>query len=300
MRSFAVPRVVLVLKKTAFSHGGRPARMALGGDVSASRLRHAHDEHGRTVDAVRRALRARGLRWREVPGQALTSRAGRAIAAADLVISVGGDGTLLAASHRLTTGALLGVNSAPGDSVGHFCSARRADVAATLAAIFDGRLRPRPLARLALRLDGRLLPEPALNDVLVAHPIPAATTRYRIAIPGREEEHRSSGLWISTAAGSTAGIRSAGGRVMPIGSRRLQFRVRELMRERGRSYRLDQGFVTPPAALTLISKMPQGRMWIDGARAAYPLPFGTRLVARTDPPPLRIFLRRRDAIVGPR
>jgi NAD+ kinase len=289
-----------VLKKTAFALGGRPARMARQGDVSASRLRRAHATHGRTVMAVRRALRERGIPWLEVPAHALTGRARRTIARADLVVSLGGDGTLLAASHHVTAGALLGVNSAPGDSVGHFCSSRRADFRATLAAILDGRLRPRRLARLSLRLDGRLLPEPALNDVLVAHPIPAATTRYRIAIPGWVEEHRSSGLWISTAAGSTAGIRSAGGRVMPIGSRRLQFRVRELMRESGRAYRLDHGFVAPTARLTLASKMAEGRLWIDGARAAYRFPFGARLEARTDAPVLRIYLRRRAASRGPR
>ena len=285
-------RIVLVLKEPVFARGGLPARLARRGDPTAGRLRGAHAEHGRTVAAVRRALRARSLRWTEVAGHPLTGHAGRPIAAGDLVISIGGDGTLLAASHHLGAGALLGVNSAPGDSVGHFCACRRADFPATLAAILDGRLRPRLLARLALRLDGRLLPEPALNDVLVAHPSPAATTRYRLEVGGRVEEHRSSGLWISTAAGSTAGIRSAGGRVMPRGSRRLQFRVRELLREPGRRYRLNRGFVPPRAALTVASKMPEGRLWIDGSRTAYPFPFGSRLVVSTDAPALRIFASR--------
>jgi NAD+ kinase len=271
--------------------------MARRGDPTASRLRRAHAEHGRTVRAVRKALRVRRLRWKEVAGHPLTARARRLLAAADLVVPVGGDGTLLAASHPVLSGAVLGVNSAPGDSVGHFCASRRADFASTLEAILDGRLRPRRLTRLALRLDERLLREPALNDVLVAHPIPAATTRYRLEVGGRVEEHRSSGLWISTAAGSTAGIRSAGGRVMPLGSARLQYRVRELLREPGRSYRLDRGFVQRPAGLTVASKMPEGRLWVDGSRTSYRFPFGSRLEVTTDAPVLRIFLgpRRRPA-----
>ena len=284
-----MPRIVLVLKQTVVSRGGAIARLARRGDPTARRLPAAHREHRRTVDEVRRSLRARGLGWNEVPGHPLTSRARRLLARADLVVTIGGDGTLLAASHHVTEGAVLAVNSAPGDSIGHFCAARRTTFAGRLRAILGGRLRPSELARLALRVDGRLLPEPALNDVLVAHAVPAATTRYRLAIGRRTEEQRSSGLWISTAAGSTAGIRSAGGRVMPRGSRRLQFRVRELLREPGRRYALVHGFVEPGASLALSSKMPEGRLWIDGARTGYRFPFGARLVADASAPPLRIF-----------
>ncbi len=263
--------------------------MARRGDPTAHRLAGAHREHRRTVAAVRRALHARALGWKEVPGHPITPRARRLLGRADLVVTIGGDGTLLAAAHHVTSGAVLGVNSAPGDSIGHFCGAHCDSFESTLGAVLEGRIRPRELTRLALRLDGRLLPEPALNDVLVAHPVPAATTRYRLTVGTRTEEHRSSGLWISTAAGSTAGIRSAGGRVMPLGSRRLQYRVRELLREPGRRYRLASGFVGPSSGLTVSSKMPEGLLWIDGSRTVHPFPFGARLQVDTNAPALRLF-----------
>jgi NAD+ kinase len=269
--------------------------MARRGDPTARRLPVAHREHQRTVATVRQALRARGLGWKEVPGHPITRRAHGLLGGADLVVTIGGDGTLLAASHHVTRGAVLAVNSAPGDSIGYFCGAHGDTFEGTLQAILDGRLRPRELARLALHLDGRRLPEPALNDVLVAHPVPAATTRYRLAVGKRAEEHRSSGLWISTAAGSTAGIRSAGGQVMPLGSRRLQYRVRELLREPGRRYRLAWGFVRPPRGLAVSSKMPEGRLWIDGSRTVYPFPFGARLLVDTSAPALRIYRGGRSA-----
>jgi NAD+ kinase len=286
--SSLVPRIVLVVKRSVLARGGAAARMARRGHPTARRLHGADREHARTVAAVRQALRERELDAEEIGGDALP-RQGERLGRADLVIPIGGDGTLLGASHYVATGALLGVNSAPGDSIGHFCCTRRALFAATLDAVLEGRRRPVELARLALRLDGRLLREPALNDVLVAHPVPAATTRYRLTVGGRTEEHRSSGIWISTAAGSTAGIRSAGGRVMPRGSRRLQYLVRELLREPGRRYRLPRGFVAPAARLTVSSKMPEGLLWIDGARTIYPFPFGARLDVDTSAPPLRIF-----------
>jgi hypothetical protein len=46
-------------------------------------------------------------------------------------------------------------------------------------------------------------------------------------------------------AGSTAGIASAGGRRMPLQSKRFQFRARELYRAPDRTYELASGS-TPP------------------------------------------------------
>lgn len=191
---------------------------------------------------------------------------------------------------------MLGVNSAPGDSVGHFCSVTRADFAARLDAILTLRWKPIALTRLAVLLDERPLPELALNDVLITHAHPAATTRYLIKLGQREEEHRSSGIWVATAAGSTAGIHSAGGRVMPLRSARLQYLVRELYREvhggRMRDYKLVRGFFGPDEALTVASKMPDGWLYIDGARSAYRFPFGARATLRAAETKLKIFLNR--------
>ena len=86
----------------------------------------------------------------------------------------------------------------------------------------------RIIAAAFVTLDGVMLPEAALNDVLIAHQHPAATSRYLVRLGRISETHRSSGLWVSTPAGSTAGIRSSGGAVLPLRSRRLQFRAREL------------------------------------------------------------------------
>jgi NAD+ kinase len=291
VRSFAVPRVALVLKETALARGGRAALLARRGDAAARRLMMADALHRATVGAVRRALAARGLRAIEISGQAETAAQRAVLAAADLVVSVGGDGTLLAASHYVVGGAILGVNSAPGDSIGHFCGARARDFAGTLEAILRGARKPRALARLALVLDGRRLAELALNDVLVAHSIPAATTRYLLQVGGRVEEHRSSGIWISTGAGSTAGIRSAGGVVLPTSSRRVQFLVRELLREPGRRYRSSRGFLAPGRALTVVSKMTEGRFWVDGSRTEFRFPFGARLRVSSAAPPLRLYER---------
>lgn len=285
---------VLVIKETAMSQSGRAAKFARKGDMTASRLVHAHDEHHRTVDLVRRTLEKTGIDFIETTPRLFTSAVRRRLTSADLIVSVGGDGTALASSHYVRDGVMIGVNSAPRDSVGHFCSTDRRGFARILEDVLELRVKPLKLARLAVSLDDKLLPELALNDVLIAHEMPAATTRYIIEIGGEREEHRSSGVWASTAAGSTAGIRSAGGKILPLRSRRFQFLVRELYRHSGNSYNLTRGILAGDQQLVIASKMPEGRLYLDGARTTYRFPFGTRAKLEVSPFDLNLFMTPRE------
>lgn len=281
---------LVIVKQTALAQGGRAASFAHSGDATAKRILHADAEHQRTVDAVREALAKRKLVFAEASLVNADARIKGQLAISDLVITIGGDGTALGASHYIRGGQMLGVNSAPGDSVGHFCSVNRKNFVARLDTILSGKWKPKELARLQVTLDEKPLPELALNDVLIAHECPASTTRYLIKIGRREEEHRSSGVWISTAAGSTAGIGSAGGRKMPLGSKRIQYLIRELYRESKRSYALTRGFVEAGEAIVVASKMVAGEMYIDGAKTRYDFPFGTRAKVTLAEHSLKIFL----------
>ena len=280
---------VVVVKRTVLERGGRAARLARAGHATADRLVPAADEQHRTVAAVMEALRRRGIAPPRFSVDALDRSACRLLSRARFVVTVGGDGTFLTASHHIQDGVALAVNSAPRDSIGHFCLTNRHGFEASLRSVEVGKLRPISLSRLTATLDGRRLPERATNDVLIAHDHPAATSRYRLTVGRYGEEHRSSGLWISTAAGSTAGIRSAGGKPMPLRSRRLQYRVRELYREPGRHYRLAAGLLTPRESLVVDSKMEAGWLFIDGARTAYRFRFGAHLEVRVSEQPLLLF-----------
>ena len=280
----------VIVKQTALAQGGRAAQFAHSGDATAKRILHADAEHQRTVDVVREALAKRKLVFAEASLVNADARIKGQLAISDLVITIGGDGTVLSASHYVRGGVMLGVNSAPGDSVGHFCSVNRKNFDARLDAILSSKWKPKELARLQVALDEKPLPELALNDVLIAHECPASTTRYLLKVGRREEEHRSSGIWISTAAGSTAGIGSAGGRKMPLGSKRIQYLVRELYREPKRRYALTRGFVEASEDIVVASKMVAGEMYIDGAKTRYDFPFGTRAKITLAEHSLKIFL----------
>ena len=86
------------------------------------RMLPSHRDHEEAIDEVRAALSAHHI-------DAAFDENPRAPAESehfDLVVTVGGDGTLLAASHDVgPDSALLGVNSSPNHSVGFFCAAKK-------------------------------------------------------------------------------------------------------------------------------------------------------------------------------
>jgi NAD+ kinase len=279
---------VLVIKTPVASRKGMAGRLVHTGKRLAGEVEDAAREQELTLTAVREALLGLGVTPSTVSVDAIDAQARRALARARFVVTVGGDGTLLATSHWVTRAGLLGVNSAPRSSVGYLTSTRRTTVARDLARIARGDLLPQAVSRVEVELDGKRL-LPALNDVLVAHEQPAATSRYRLRLGRRAEEHRSSGLWVATPTGSTAGIRSAGGQPMSLGEHRLQFRARELYRVKGRSAALESGFVEEGQVLGVESAMEAGWLFIDGARMATRFPFGARATFRVAEQPLLLF-----------
>jgi NAD+ kinase len=137
-------------------------------------------------------------------------------------------------------------------------------------------------------LNDRLLPYYVLNDLLIAHASPAAMTSYTLRLGTVSEPQRSSGLWIATAAGSTAAIRAAGGRVLPLRSRRLQYLVREPYSGDGCRYRLLKGTVAPGTTLEVISKTRRGRLFMDGPHLRFSLGLGDVLTVTSAATPLRV------------
>jgi NAD+ kinase len=279
---------VLVLKTPVAAREWMAGRIGHATPGLAGQVKEAAREQERTLRVIDKTLERHGVEPLRLSVDALDPEAGQAIASARLVITVGGDGTLLYTSQWVTEGMILGVNSAPRSSVGHLALAQREDFPQIFGQITRGELQPIPVTRLAVTLDGQPL-RPALNDALLAHASPAATSRYRLTLGASSEEHRSSGLWVSTATGSTAGIRSAGGRPMPLRSRRLQFRSRELYREAVDPADLVSGYFSTGSELAVESAMEQGFLFLDGSRRSTPFPFGARAVFRAAPEPLLLY-----------
>ena len=284
------PRVLVIYKKSAYQvyvnerRHPRVTALLQAGDRAASRLMRAHSSHEATLLAARAALRALGaravFRHRSIHSSAH---------AFDLVVTIGGDGTLLRSSQLVGADCpVVSINSAPDDSVGFFCAGSRDDVGDVLAAALLGKLRETQLTRMQVAIDKQVVTTRVLNDVLFCHAAPAGTTRYAIRFRGREEEHKSSGIWVATAAGSTAAIASAGGRPQPLRSQQLQFLVREAYRHGRAAPRLLHGLVRAGERLQLRSQIRAGRLFIDGPRAVHTVEIGARLELSRSPEPLTL------------
>jgi len=130
------------------------------------------------------------------------------------------------------------------------------------------------LTRMSVRVNGRVVTGRVLNEALYCHASPAATTRYILRLGDIEEEQKSSGFWIGPAAGSTAAQRSAGGRVLPLSSKKLQLVVREPYTPLGEKYRIVRALIPPGEVLTVRTKMHEAKVFIDGPDTAFDLAFG--------------------------
>jgi len=299
------PHVCVVVKRSSWrkwveeENDVRVTALLEAGDETVRRMGPGHREHSETVEEVRQALSDLGIvaTWHDrAPGFRVEGRC-------DLVVTVGGDGTLLAASHGIGSGIpLLGVNSAPNHSVGFFCAARKGAVREALAAALDGELRRTELTRMRVETGGRILHDRVLNEALFCHASPAATSRYilRLLDPTvedgvlEEEEQKSSGLWVGPAAGSTAAQRSAGGRVMPLSSRKLQYVVREPYRPEVDALRMTTGTVDEGQVLAIRSQMREGRVFIDGDRIMHEVAIGDVVTMRRSDEPLVVLGLARD------
>lgn len=284
------PRVAFLLKRSAWQifvqeKGDRRLRSLIkAGDPTVSRLRASHDAHQHTVDEVMAALAKLGARTTEIendPGELRRKDF-------DLVLTVGGDGTLLRASHFVADIPVLGINSAPKSSVGFFCGGIAGEAERAIAKAIDGSLPSAILTRMKVTLNGKVIAKRVLNDALFCHASPAATSRYIMTFGDITEEHKSSGFWIGPAAGSTAAQRSAGGKILPLTSSDLQLVAREPYTPRGQKYRLKSFLVAPGASVTVRSKMREGAMFFDGPEERVSPAFGDTIVFTRAEQPIQL------------
>jgi len=243
------------------------------GDESVSKLVPSHERHRKSLDTVCNVLD--GLGW---PMDVRYRGDVESVEGYELILTVGGDGTVLDVSHKLTNGTpLLGVNSDPVSSVGYFCATTAKGIEDALTGVLTGEVTALALSRFQISINGQVIGLPVLNDILITDRNAAATSKYILKVSSHVEAHRSSGIWVSTPAGSTAAIRSAGGIVLPLGSRLLQYMVREpCLPPRGR-YNLLGGVQPIEAGLSLVSRMQTGGVFLDGPHASFDLNFGDRV-----------------------
>ncbi len=282
------------------------------------------------------------------------------LANVDLVVAVGGDGTVLSAAHFLDHGTipLLGINSDPikeedrdtkkttdeRRSHGALCACTADNMAEEIAKVLHGggSIKERTRIQCVVKStfsETKLVP--ALNDMLIANPSPAAVSRFRMGwmepidisdgaplqdgatnYPGSSglssfEERAtlnyshygtvsrfggvaydirkslnvwSSGMWISTATGSSAAMSAAGGMPMDLDSTDLQYLIREHIFESNEVKGRDNGWVKKGEQLHLRWNSQKGTIFIDGSHMVHNLELGDEILINSDAPPLQLFV----------
>lgn len=271
-------RVIVVLKRSTWDQlSGSKRGFEDLGSAAVQRAKRVHLRHLKSVNTVLGILQTQRFRITLVEGP---EKDFRVPMSTKMVITVGGDGTLLAASHKVPTGIpILGVNSDPETSRGFLCAAHAKDVKGVLLAK-NFRSFLKKVTRLEVRLDGQVLSRRVLNEALFSHACPAAMTKF---VLGRER-YGCSGLWVGTGAGSTGAMLSAGGKDYSPEDRELQAIIRE-------PYHVTKSETDLfGKRFKLISKINEGVLYLDGPFLKFPVSYEQRVDFTVSTEPLLMVL----------
>ncbi|MCK5580025.1 MAG: NAD(+)/NADH kinase [Candidatus Omnitrophica bacterium] len=288
MKKRSCPKVFLFYKESAYKHHFKTRKKFEISEVDekiAARFKNTHEQHYRALSEVEGILRKYKITYaKSVRGKKVD------FSGYDLVISVGGDGTVLEAARGVVSQKILGVNSDPKWSIGRFCAATAKTFPEFLEGFLHGKSKEKRLQRIRLRIESDLstVDVNILNDLLICHRNPAAMSRYYLKINQHKEEQRSSGVWIATAVGSTGAIHSAGGPVLPLTSKKMQYHPRELHYSQQLHNKLKGGVVMAPKSFEVTSLMREGMIYVDGSHLRFSFHFGAKAIISQSSQPLRI------------
>jgi NAD kinase len=293
----AFEKIVLVVRKTRLEElverfGTRgQAKFYLeqsGGDFGA--YVEEDDAQRRSLDDLRRSLEL-GLKLQQVDRALVPNFV---FAPSDLIVTVGQDGLVANTAKYVGAQPIVAVNPDPARFDGILLPFAPTEARAAVMRVLGGtaRLRQVTLAEATLADGQRLV---AFNDFFIgAHS--HVSSRYRIRFGSADEPQSSSGVLVSTGAGSTgwlssvfnmvAGVAAAcGGQpARPVRMEwedpRLMFVVREPFASRHSRTSVVAGFVARGQELVLESQMPSGGViFSDGIEEDF-LAFNSGALAR--------------------
>jgi NAD kinase len=222
------------------------------------------------VSEAEKFFRSKGHNVSVVDRECLTDKSYTGI---EFIVVIGGDGTFLRTSHLNTDIPMVGINPFPEKKEGFFMKLRRETYKSQLEDINRLKL-AKSLLRLETSINGKKLTELCLNEVFIGDSKPYNMFNYDIEVKGKREFQRSSGVLIGTPAGSHAWIKSAGGKVLDLGSRSFQYLSRELYENRlTKGYKLRKGILGSEESIKVIVKSP-GMLIIDSVSREYMLKVG--------------------------
>lgn len=278
----AIKKILIVYKNSLLKKVKAKKRTDFLGVDFLKTLNQADQKHQETIEKLTQTLKKFPFEVEWAHRKNIT------LDGFDLVITVGGDGTVLKASHIVTNQPLLGINSAPDYSVGALCSITPDQIEEKLGELQNQNYQLISYPRLKVVVNGQTKKVGALNDILYANQSPAGTSRYLVGLKNKVEEQKSSGVWIATALGSTAAIGASGGQKIAKDSLKFQYKVREPYYFDHKNYDFLGEVLPANEPLNITNHCLPAALFIDGVRHAIPLDFGDRVQITNDFNPLKV------------
>jgi len=276
----SIAKIVVVTRKTMLEelverHGtrGQARFLAENRGESFAPIEAAHAAYERSLADLMASLPA-GIRTQRIERGFLPNFL---FGPHDLVVTLGQDGLVVNVAKYLTGQPLVAFNPDPERIDGVLVPFAVATAPATLGAALAGALPVRRVTMARATLDDGQVVD-AVNDIFVG--VQSHTSaRYRLEWRSRREDQSSSGVIVSTGAGSTGWYRSvvtaAAGMAAALGAgraaagiadryrfdaeaRELRFSVREPFTSRSSRATIVCGTVAAGEALEIVSQMPRG------------------------------------------
>jgi NAD kinase len=283
-----IHKVLLSTKKTALEHFKEQSdtyERELPA-VEVEELRKNHAEHYASLNKIRDVLAKYNIQFDRtyMPYSEYEDFKGK-----DLIISVGGDGTVLNTSHyTLDETPVLIVKSTKG-STGELCEIDADNFENALEKILTGNFKIEKWTRAEGCFGKRKIF--ALNEIYVGTRFNPSMARYELAHKDKSELQMSSGVVVTTGTGSTGWYANIPviGKAFPKDAKELRFCVREP--KVAATYAMLHGVLLPGEILRIRSKMNiDGCISFDGdvGKRLYPFRIGDVLEVQISDKPLYV------------
>ncbi|MEM4330592.1 MAG: NAD(+)/NADH kinase [Candidatus Pacearchaeota archaeon] len=211
---------------------------------------------------------------------------------ADLIITIGGDGTFLSASHFSDNTPILGINRNPSESECFLCNKKLENFERVFKKILNKEYKIKDYTRVDVRIKKEkkeFVLEKALNETFFGNINPHHTSKYEILYRNKKDIQKSSGVIITTGAGSTAWYKSLGEKSFSPLKKELRFVVRELYKGRLQKPNIKKGKIKEKEKLILVSKMNHGIISIDSIRT-YKVGYNDKVILKVGIPLKVVFV----------
>lgn len=199
----------------------------------------------------------------------------------DFVLAVGGDGTFLRAAQFIKHQLIFGVNADVKNKEGFFMQSNRKDFEGKLKKILNGKFVVKKLPRLEAYVNRKKIDSYALNEFYIGAKKGYHAAKYLIALDGARERQKSSGILVTTPAGSYAWAKAAHSKIMPLDSRNFQFVVREPYEGNVfKNYRIRHGILKKNGRIRIMSEMLDGVIVADSVGKEFAFKNGSSVTVK--------------------